>query len=131
MSASPGYQAQIKVGSNIVALVKSTQFDMQTAMEDITSMVASPNGFKVFAPVLKELSNSLVASWDKTDTNGQLALENAWVNNTLLTITVTPNSGTNTYTFSAYVKKISIKSDVSKINESAVDLQPTGAPTIV
>lgn len=131
MAASPGYDAQIKVGSNIVALVKSTQFDMQSAMEDITSMLASPNGYKVFLPVLKEMSNSLVASWDNSDTNGQLALQNAWGNNTLLTIMVTPNGGTNSYTFSAYVKKISIKSDVSKVNESSIDLQPTGAPTIV
>jgi hypothetical protein len=131
LSATPGYEAQIKVGTNAIALVKSTQFDMQAALEDITSMLASPNGFKVFIPVLKEMTSSLAASWDNSDTNGQLALQNAWVNNTLLTIEVTPNGGTNSYTFGAYVKKISIKSDVSKVNESAIDLQPTGAPTIV
>ncbi len=131
MSASPGYDAQIKVGTNIVALVKSTTFDMQSAMEDITSMLASPNGFKVFIPVLKEMASSLVASWDNSDTNGQLALQNAWAANTLLTIEITPNAGTNSYTFSAYVKKIAIKSDVSKVNESSIDLQPTGAVTIV
>ena len=92
-------------------------------------MLASPTGFKVFQPTLNEMTCSLTANWDLTDTTGQLAMQNAWLNRTLLSFVLTPNGGTNTYSFSAYVKKINVKDDVSKINEASYDLQPTGVLT--
>lgn len=124
-----GYTGNVKIGSNTILNIKSDQFDLQAAMEDITSMLASPTGFKVFQPTLNEASCTLTANWDLTDTTGQLAMQNAWLNRTLLSFVLTPNGGTNTYSFSAYIKKISVKDDVSKINEASYDLQPTGAVT--
>jgi hypothetical protein len=131
LAATPGYTANVMTGSHVIAQVQSHQFDMQAAMEDVTSMLASPTGFKTFLPTLKEMTLSITAKWDMTDTLGQLALQNAWVAATLLTFVVTPNGGTNTYTFSGYVKKISDKDDVSKVNETSIDIQPSGGLTIV
>ncbi len=100
-------------------------------MEDITSMSTSgtPSAAKQFLPTLYEMGCSLDLNWDLTDTNGQLAMQNAWLNATLLSFTLTPNNSTNTYAFSAYIKKIAIKDDVSKVVDSTIDLQPTGALT--
>jgi hypothetical protein len=131
MAATAGYNGNVTVGTHVIAQIKSNQFDMQRAIDDITSMLATPTGFKVFLPTLAEMVFSFTANWDMTDTLGQLAIQTAWLNATLLTFIVTPNGGTNTYTFSGYVKKIGNKFDVSKVNETQIDIQPTGAPTIV
>ena len=124
-----GYTGNVKIGANTILNIKSDTFDLQAAMEDITSMLATPTGFKVYQPTLNEMTCSLTANWDLTDTTGQLAMQNAWLNRTLLSFVLTPNGGTNTYSFSAYVKKINVKDDVSKINEASYDLQPTGVLT--
>ncbi len=129
MAASAGYSGNVKIGANTVANIKSDQFDMQRAMDDVTAMLATPTGFKVFLPTLAEMTFSMSANWDLTDTTGQLAMQNAWINATLLTFTVTPNGGTNTYVFSGYVKKIGLKDDVSKVNEVSYDIQPSGSLT--
>ncbi len=124
-----GYTGKVEIGANTVLNVKSDTLDLQAAMEDITSMLATPTGFKVFQPTLNEATCTITANWDLTDTTGQLAMQNAWLNRTLLSFVLTPNGGTNTYSFSAYIKKIGLKDDVSKINEVSYDLQPTGVLT--
>lgn len=127
MADTAGYSAQIKNGANVVANVKSVQFDISRLMEDTSAFLATPSAYKSFTPTQAEMTCSMTAFWDLTDTNGQLAMQNALINATLLTFTLTPNNGTNTYVFSAYVKKIGLKDDVSKINEVSYDLQPSGS----
>ena len=129
MSASPGYTGQVKIASNVIANIKSNQFDMQRQMDDVTVMLATPSPFKAFMPVLIDATFQITANWDLADTNGQLAMQNALIAGTLLSFTVTPNNGTNTYAFSGYIKKIGVKTDVSKINEASYDIQPTGTIT--
>jgi hypothetical protein len=128
MAATPGFEGYVKIGTNSIAQIKSNTFDLDRAMEDITSMstTGTPSPFKSFLPTLAEASFSITCNWDLTDTNGQLAMQNAWLNGTLLTFILSPNNGTNTYAFSAYIKKIQIKTDVAKVVESQIDLQPTG-----
>ncbi len=128
MAAEAGYQGWVKNGTNYIAQIKSDTFDLERAMEDITSMsnTGTPSPFKEFLPTLAQMTFSITCNWDLTDTNGQLAMQNALINGTLLSFTLSPNNGTNTYAFSAYVKKIQNKTDVSKAVESQIDLQPTG-----
>jgi hypothetical protein len=131
MAPTPGYQGQVKISSNVVAQVQSYTFDLDRAMEDVTVMQASPSPAKSFLPTVYQMGFQLKCLWDLTDTNGQLAIQNAWLNGTLLSFVITPNNGTNTYSFSAYVMKISIAEDVEKVVDSTIDLQPTGAVTFV
>jgi hypothetical protein len=129
MAATPGYQGQVKISASVIANIKSNQFDMQRQMDDVTVMLATPSPFKVFAPVLIDATFQITANWDLADTNGQLAMQNALIAGTLLSFVVTPNNGTNTYVFSGYIKKIGVKTDVSKINEASYDIQPSGVIT--
>lgn len=129
MAATPGYQGQVKIGANVVANIRSDQFDMQRQMDDLTVMLATPSAFKSFLPVLIDATFQMTANWDLADTNGQLAMQNALIAGTLLSFTVTPNNGTNTYAFSGYVKKIGVKNDVQKVNEATYDIQPSGTIT--
>lgn len=126
-----GYQGFIKNGASYIGQIKSDQFDMQRAIDDVTTMsnTGTPSQYKTFLPGLAEMMLQITCNWDLTDTNGQLAMQNAWIAGTLLTFTVSPNNGTNTYTFGAYVKKIGVKNDVSKPTEAQYDLQPSGALT--
>lgn len=126
-----GYTGLVKIGTNVVANVKSDTYDLSATMEDITAMSATPTGFKQFQPTLNEMTATLTCNWDPADTNGQMAMEQAWLNRTLLAFVLSPNGGTNTFSFNAYIKKIGYKNDVSKINEASYDLQPSGAVTIV
>lgn len=130
MSANQGYLGYIQIGSNKVANVKSVSFDISRMMEDITALSTSgsPTTAKAFLPTLLEGTCSLTCNYDLTDTNGQLAMQNALLNGTLLSVTLSPNN-VNTYAFSAYVKKEGAKNDVSKVNEGSWELQPTGAFT--
>lgn len=129
MAATAGYTGQVKISSNVIANIKSDTFDLQRMMEDVTVLLVTPSAFKAFAPTLIEATLQITANWDLADTNGQLAMQNALIAGTLLSFTVTPNNGTNTYVFSGYVKKIQVKDDVSKINEASYDIQPSGAIT--
>ena len=129
MAATPGYQGQVKIGANVIANIRSDQFDMQRQMDDLTVMLATPSAFKSFLPVLIDATFQMTANWDLADTNGQLAMQNALIAGTLLSFTVTPNNGTNTYAFSGYVKKIGVKNDVQKVNEATYDIQPSGTIT--
>lgn len=129
MAATAGYQGQVKIGASVIANIKSSQFDMQRQMDDVTVMLATPSAYKVFLPVLIDMTFQITANWDLADTNGQLAMQNALIAGTLLSFTVTPNNGTNTYAFSGYIKKIGVKDDVSKVNEASYDIQPSGTLT--
>ncbi len=129
MAATAGYQGQVKIGAAVIANIKSNQFDMQRQMDDVTVMLATPSPYKSFLPVLIDMTFQITANWDLADTTGQLAMQNALLAGTLLSFTVTPNNGTNTYAFSGYIKKIGVKTDVSKVNEASYDIQPTGTIT--
>lgn len=131
MAATAGYTGLVKISTNTVANVKSDTFDVTRMMEDITSMSTSgtPVAAKSFLPTLYEGACTITCNWDLTDTTGQLAMQNAFFAGTLLSFTLSPNNNTNTYAFSAYIKKIGIKDDVSKVNEASYELQISGAIT--
>ena len=129
MAALAGYLGNIKIGAHQVALVTDTDFTGTQEMYDITSM-GTGSAAKAFIPGLTEGTCKISLKFDYTDINGQVALWNAWLAGTLLTITLTPN-GTNTISFSAYVKQMDIKTAVNKETTADVDLQPTGTISMV
>jgi hypothetical protein len=120
-------KGQIKNGANSIALVKDHDLTLPAEMYDITAMGGSSGSpAKVFIPGLLDATVKVNATYDFTDTNGQLALFNAWLNGTLLTMTVSPN-GTNNFSITAYVKQIDVKTAVNAADSVAFDLQCTGA----
>lgn len=128
MAAQAGYAGTVSISTHVIANVKSDTFDLTRMMEDITAMSTSgtPSAAKSFLPTLYEAACTLTCNWDLTDTNGQLAMQTAFFNGTLLSFVLSPNNGTNTYVFSGYIKKIGVKDDVSKIVEASYEIQPSG-----
>ena len=127
MAALAGYTGLLKVGTFTVAQVQEIDLDVENIMEDVSVM--GTRG-EQFLPTMFKGTIKAKVFYDMTDTNGQLAVQNAFFANppTLLTMSFSPlNGATNTtFSFSAYVAKISIKDAVEKAVTDDIDFQPTG-----
>ncbi|HEV2583781.1 MAG TPA: phage tail tube protein [Ktedonobacteraceae bacterium] len=135
MTAVPtqGFLGFVKVGTsasptNKVAGVSDISLPFAAAEYDVSNMDVANNGWQQYIPGLKGAKNALKVWYDPTDTNGQLVLQNAWVNGTLLYFIVSIN-GTNTATFTAYVSDMSQHGPVNNANEATYTLQMTGSVT--
>jgi Phage tail tube protein len=124
MTATAGYKGNLKIGANSVALVTDHDLQVQSEMYDITAM--NSTAFKNYIPGLVDATVKVSCIFDFTDVNGQLALWNALLNGTLLTMTVYPDT-THAFSITAYVKQIDVKTTVNKEDSASIDLQPTGS----
>ncbi|SRR6266702_288473 len=126
MGAIAAYQALLKVSSATVAQVQEVDADFENQMEEVSVM--GQRG-RQYLPTLYKGSIKAKVFYDMTDTNGQLAIQNAFFASppTLLTMTFSPaNGATNTtYSMTCYVAKMSIKAAVDKAIADDIELQPT------
>ncbi len=131
MAALAGYQGKLMIGAAVVAQVQEVDLDVENIMEDVSVM--GTRG-EQFLPTMFKGTVKAKLFYDMTDTTGQLAMQNAFFANppTLLTMTFSPLNGiTNTtFSFTAYMAKISIKDAVEKAVTNDIDLQPTGNVTV-
>lgn len=125
MAATAGYKGYLKNGSNSVALVVDWDAQFDAEMYDTTALNQG-NAFKNFIAGLLGATLKVNVIWDFTDTNGQLAIWNAFLAGTTLTMTASPN-GTNSFALTVLVKQINPKVAVNKEVTAALDLQVTGA----
>lgn len=136
MTAVPtaGFNGWVKVGpsaspTNKVAGVSDISLPFANNMYDTSNMDAANAGFETSIPGLGGAKPAIKCWYDPTDTNGQLVLQNAWLNKTLLYFVVSIN-GTNTATFTAYVAQFNVHGPVNNANDTTVTLQMTGAPVL-
>lgn len=131
MAALAGYQGLLKIGTFTIAQVQEIDLDIENIMEDVSVMGIRG---EQFLPTMFKSTLKAKVFYDMTDTNGQLAVQNAAIANppTLLTMSFSPlNGATNTtFSFSAYVAKLSLKNAVEKAVTEDLDFQPTGNVTI-
>lgn len=131
MAASAGWQGLLKIGTFTVAQVQEVDEDFENILEDVSVMGTRA---EQFLPTMVKGTIKTKLFYDMTDTNGQLAVQNAFFASppTLLSMSFSPvNGATNTtISFSAYVAKLSIKDAVEKAVTNDVDFQPTGAFTV-
>lgn len=125
MPATPGYKGYLKNGANSVALVVDWDAQFDAEMYDTTSLNQG-NAFKNFIAGLLGSTLKVSVIYDFTDTNGQLAIWNAYLAGTALTMSASPN-GTNAFALTCLVKQINPKVAVNKEVTAALDLQVTGA----
>jgi hypothetical protein len=128
---TPGYLGWAKVGTsasptNKVAGVSDLTLPNNTNQYDVSNMDAANAGWEVWIPGLSGSKPTIKCWYDPTDTNGQLVLQNAWLNKTLLYFIFSIN-GTNTATFTAYVAGFNVHGPVNNANDTTVTLQMTGA----
>ena len=121
-----GYAGKVYIGANAVAELKNWKMDLSVDMADTT--VFSTTGWKSNIPGLKEWSGSAEGNLDMTDTNGQLALQNALLNGTSITLKLYVD-GTHYYSGTAYVKKLAPEAAVDGVVSVAFDFQGSGAVT--
>lgn len=79
---------------------------------------------------LKNFKVSMSGSYRPADTNGQVAIRSAFVNDTELWVQVLPD-GTNGFKGKVIVTKFSVEPAVDGISSVSIELEGTGAVTIV
>ena len=122
--ALAGKSGKVSLGANDVAELKSWSLDLGSAVIETTSLGAA---WKSSISGLKEWKASADGNWImNTDTNGQTALQNAYLNGTTVTLKLYVNA-TNYYSGSAFVSGIKIEDSVSGIVTANFDFAGTGA----
>lgn len=113
MAAIAAYNATMKFTSNTVNNIMTYDLPFKMEMIDITPFSAATPGTHVFLPGLYGLQVKATGSWDKGDTNGQLAMETAFFARTKNSFVFSPD-GTHTYTCSCWIADYGIKADAAK-----------------
>jgi len=79
---------------------------------------------------LKDGSYSLSGFYDATDTNGQVVIRSAWLNDTALYVKIMPN-GTAGFKQQVRVASFEVSAGVDGAVEVSVDLEGTGTITAI
>jgi predicted secreted protein len=108
---------------NTVAGVKSASMNQSGQNLDITVLPAS---FVARLQGLKDASYSLSGNWESTDTNGQIAIRNAWLNDTVLWIQFLPDGSTG-FKQEVKVSAFNLETSVEGITSFSIELEGTGA----
>lgn len=130
MAITAGWNGVVKIGANTIAQVKEASLDLENNMEDSTVIGDRASDQ---APTTYKVGIKAKVNYDLTDTNGQKAIQDAWINATTLTVVFSPagTSVTNgNYSISCYVGKLSISTSPDKIVGEDIEFAPTGALTI-
>lgn len=120
--AVTGTGGAVKLDANKVAEIANWSLDLGADDIDVTSF--DSNGWKEFLAGLKEWSGSIEGNFVSTDTNGQKAILQAWLNGNALVFTFEVSSGVS-FTGNAYVKP-SIEVPVDDKASFSCDFQGTG-----
>lgn len=127
-----GCQSTIKLGTNGIKDLNSTNFDNVLDQLDVTDFDSACN--REFIPGLRGATFALAGDYNPTDTTGQVVLVNAGLNGTLLTGATAPNftvDGTNGFTADSYVSAFSVSTTVEGKVVFSATLQCTGAVSIL
>lgn len=123
MAALAGLSGSVKVGTNTVAEIAEWSLDIGLDTSDVS---AFGDSWKRFVAGLRSWSGSATGRWDMTDTNGQVALQNAILNGTTVTLRLYVN-GTNYYSGTAYITGGSESASVSGTVDVDFSFTGTGA----
>lgn len=126
MATLIGYAGKVVISAATVAELSNWKMDLSADMADVTAF--STTGWKSNIPGLKEWSGSAEGNFDMSDTNGQLALQNALLNGTSVALKLYVDA-THYYSGTAYVKKIAPEAAVDDVVKVSFDFQGSGALT--
>lgn len=124
--AIAGKDGSVYIGANKVAEINSWSLDLGADDIDITSFDSA--GWKEFLAGLKEWSGSFEGNFVPTDTNGQVALINAWINGESVSLELRIDA-TKKFSGNAFVKP-SIEMPVDDKGSFSCDFQGTGQLTV-
>lgn len=129
MAFLAGYGSLVKNSTNTLATVTDAELDPSSDMYE-TTVIGEGRG-KTYIPGLVGTTFPCKLNFDPTDTNGAIAFQNNVfsANPSVIAFTLSPNGGTNNYTFNGYVKDIKIHAPVNNLVTFDVTVQVTGIPT--
>lgn len=126
--AIAGYGGQAKIGSSAIAQVKQWELPLAADLYD-TSVLG--NQWKQYISGLLGSDAKIDVFFDLTDTNGQVAIQTAFLAGTSVTLNLlTSNANSavvHTYSGTAFIKSIDIKDPVNAPEEASLTLTFSGA----
>ena len=126
MAAIAGKGGSARLGLNTIAEVTSWSLDISADMLDSTSL---GDTWREFVAGLNGATGSVEVKWDVvTDTNGQAALQTAFLAGTTVTLDLYTNA-TKYYSGSAYISSLSIEEPVEDLVTATFEAQFTGVVT--
>jgi hypothetical protein len=129
MAAIVGYNGSVKLGAtggtDVVANIQNWELPLAADQYDVSVLGL---GWKQYLPGLNGAVGKASSFFDTSDTSGQVALMNAQLNGTLLTINLYVDD-THYFSGSAYVSQLDIKDPVNNVITADYTLQFTGAIT--
>jgi predicted secreted protein len=123
MAAIAGFNGSVSQGTNTVANVQSWELPLAAGMYDVSVMGTS---WQQYIPGLNGAKGKISGFFDTTDTNGQVALLNAELNGTLMTLKLYV-SATHYFSGSAYISDVDVKTPVNAPVTADFSAQFTGA----
>lgn len=126
--AIAGKNGGFYLGANKVAEIGEWKLDSELDTEETTNFDSA--GAKEHLPTLSGWKGSASGNWKQGDANGQLALENAHLQGTIVAVEFRV-SATAKYTGQAIVTKMGVTTQVKGKVERDFDLQGTGPLTPV
>lgn len=124
--AEKGQNFRIAVGANNVQGLNDGSITINGETIDVTTFLSG--GWVEKIQGLKSAEISMSGFYLDDDTNGQVALRNALINGTELTMTVTVD-GTNGWTGDFLVKSFDGSASVADAVNTSISLESTGAIT--
>jgi hypothetical protein len=128
--AQAAYTATLTVGATVVHDIDTHDLPFKMDMLDVTSFSGATPGTYQYLPGLLGLQAKLSGNWNKGDA-GQLALETAFFGRTSVTIVVSPNAGTNSYSFGGFISDYEVKDTVKDKVTADYTVYMNGGVTIV
>lgn len=108
---------------NDVTGMKSISMNQSGENLDVTTMTAS---YIARIQGLKDATYSLSGNWEPTDTNGQVAIRNAWLNDSELWVQILPDGSTG-FKQQVRVSAFTIEIAVDGVASVSIELEGTGA----
>jgi predicted secreted protein len=128
MATHTGSEGTVKVGSNVIAEIRSYSLEETADTAEDTSM---GDAYRTFKTTLKAWTGSVDVFWDETDTNGQVALVvGAEVVANFFPEGATAGQTEKYYSGSAIVTGKTVTGSFDGLVESTITLQGTGALTL-
>lgn len=122
--ALAGKGGSVKIGTNVVAEIKSWSLDIGADNLDKTAL---GDAWKSFIQGLKEWSATAEGNWViNTDTNGQKAIQDAYLAGNTVTLNLYVNA-TNYYSGTALISGISVETGVEDLVTVSFEFQGSGA----
>lgn len=125
--AIAGKGGSVYVGSTKVAEINQWSVDFKAETKEITSF--DSNGWKEFLQTVNEWSGKIEGNFKPTDTTGQAALINAFLNGNTVSVEFRIDS-TKKITGTAYIESIGLEAKVDDVQTFKADFRGTGQPTV-